>query len=257
MRHVTGWLVRHQRLASNLAIAGFALFAAWPVQASNFGVPENLPPWGLTQDLPAGQRGIYADLAAAIAARTHAPLEIKFVPYGRMLQGIKSGDLDFAFGVIGPATSEAGTFTSVVGKVPMVAVARKGLSLKTLNDLHGFAEVGYLRGGSCGPAVDADAAIKRVAQDSYDSAIRKMAAGRLDAWCSAKPGFTYALGALKMGDEMGDQVDYGEVKIAFQVTSAKTDSAEAHELGGIVDQLVSDGTAGKIFTRYVGAPYTP
>jgi polar amino acid transport system substrate-binding protein len=251
MKHMTS------RLMIQLSLASIALLVGLQARAANFGVPENLPPWGLDATLPAGQQGIYVDLAEAIAARTHIPLEIKFVPYGRMLQGIKSGDLDYAFGVIGPATSEAGTFTTVVGKVPMVAVARKGLSLKALDDLHGFNEVGYLRGGSCGPLVDADAAIKRVAQDSYDSAIRKMAAGRLDAWCSAKPGFTYALGALKMAADMGDQLDYGEVKIAFQVTSAKADTAETHELETVTAKLVSDGTAGQIFTRYVGAPYSP
>jgi ABC-type amino acid transport substrate-binding protein len=248
---MTRWLVRH------LPIAGIALFSALQAQAATFGVPENLPPWGLAESLPVGERGIYADLATAIAARTHVPIEMKFVPYGRMLQGIKSGELDYAFGVVSPATSEAAPFTATVGKLPMIAVARKGLSLKTLQDLHGFTDVGYLRGGSCGAVVDGDTAIKRVAQDSYDSAIRKLAAGRLDAWCSVKPGFTYALTALKMGDEMGETLDYGEVKIGFQVTRDKLETAETRELVTVVDQLVSDGETGKIFTHYVGAPYTP
>jgi ABC-type amino acid transport substrate-binding protein len=136
-------------------------------------------------------------------------------------------------------------------------VARKGLSLRTLNDLHGFNEVGYLRGGSCGAAVDGDAAIRRVTQDSYDSAIRKLAAGRLDGWCSVKLGFDYALANLKMAAEMGDRMDYAEVKIGFQVTAAKADSAKAHELAGIVETLVREGVAGKIFTHYVGSAYQP
>jgi len=139
----------------------------------------------------------------------------------------------------------------------MVAVARKGLALKTLADLHGFSEVGYLRGGSCGAAVDGDAAINRIAQDSYDSAIRKMAAGRLDGWCSVKGGFTYALGVLKLETEIGDQIDYGEVKIGFQVTSAKAESAEARSMSAVVEKLVSDGIAGQIMARYLGAPYPP
>ena len=138
-----------------------------------------------------------------------------------------------------------------------MAVARKGLSLKTLDDLHGFTEVGYLRGGSCGAVVDGDAAIHRVSQDSYDSAIHKLAAGRLDGWCSIKAGFTYALNGLKMTADVGDQLDYGEVKIGFQVTNGKADSTEAHDLTAAVDKLVSDGVAGKIFTTYLGSPYSP
>jgi len=251
MRSMTRWLVRFS------PVVGIALFAALQAQGATIGVPENLGPWGLSPTLPAEQRGIYVNLAEAIAAHTQIPIEIKFVPYGRMLQQVKSGELDFAFGVVGPATSEAGPFTTIVGKVPMVAVARKGLSLKSLNDLHGFSEVGYLRGGSCGATIDADAGIKRVSQDSYESAIRKMAAGRLDGWCSVKAGFTYTLGILKMDAEMGDQLDYGEVKIGFQVTSAKVDSPEAHELATVAGKLVSDGVAGQIFTRYLGSPYPP
>ncbi|MGD0433115.1 MAG: transporter substrate-binding domain-containing protein [Acetobacteraceae bacterium] len=251
MRHMA------HRLARYSLVAGIALFAAPRVNAATIGVPENLGPWGLSPSLPADQRGVYVNLAEAIAAHTKVPIEIKFVPYGRMLQQVKSGELDYAFGVVGPATVDAGQFTAIVGKVPMVAVARKGLALKTLNDLHGFTEVGYLRGGSCGAAVDSDAAIKRVSQDSYESAIRKMAAGRLDGWCSVKAGFTYTLGTLKMESEMGDQLDYGEVKIGFQVSNAKADSAEAHELTAVVDKLVTDGAAGQIFTRYLGSAYAP
>jgi ABC-type amino acid transport substrate-binding protein len=248
---MTSWLVRH------LAIAGVALCAALPARAATIGVPENLPPWGLTASLPVGQRGIYVDVADAVVSRTHQTFEIKFVPYGRMLPQIKDAELDYAFGVISPATTAAAPFLAVIGKAPMVAVARKGLSLKTLDDLRGFTEVGYLRGGSCGALVDGDAAIKRNGQDSYESAIRKMASGRLDAWCSLKPGFVYALAQLKMESQMGEQLDFGEYQIGMQVTGAKAESAEAHELAAIIDKLISDGTMGQIWIRYVGAPYTP
>lgn len=250
MRRMTRWL------AHCLPIAG-VLLAALPAQAALFGVPENLPPWGLTADLPAGQRGIYADLAQVIAARSPTPIEIRFVPYGRMLQQVKAGELDYAFGVISPATAEAAPFTAVIARLPMIVVARKGLALTKLDDLHGFNEVGYLRGGSCGAVVDGDAAIKRVAQDSYDSAIRKIAAGRLDAWCSVKAGFTYALGVLKMEADMGEHLEYGEVKIGFQVTGAKAESTDAQALTAVVETLVKEGAVGEIFTRYVGAPYAP
>jgi ABC-type amino acid transport substrate-binding protein len=251
MRNIAAWLARR------LPVAGILLCGTIQVQAANIGVPENLGPWGISPSLPDEQRGIYVNLAEAIASHTSVPIEIKFVPYGRMLQEVRSGELDYAFGVVGPATSDAGKFTTIVGKVPMAAIARKGLTLKTLADLHQFNEVGYLRGGSCGAMVDADTAIKRVPQDSYESAIRKMAAGRLDGWCSVKAGFTYTLKTLKMDAELGDELEYGEVKIGFQVTNAKADSAEAHELAAVAAKLVSDGEAGKIFTRYLGSPYTP
>ena len=251
MTNIAAWLARR------LPIAGIVLCGAVQVQATTIGVPENLGPWGISPTLPEDQRGIYVNLAEAIATHTSVPIEIKFVPYGRMLQQVKSGELDYAFGVVGPATSDAGKFTTIVGKVPMVAVARKGLALKSLDDLHQFSEVGYLRGGSCGAMIDADTDIKRVPQDSYESAIRKMAAGRLDGWCSIKAGFTYTLSTLKLDAELGDQLEYGEVKIGFQVTNGKAESAEAHELTTVTGKLVSDGEAGKIFTRYLGSPYTP
>jgi hypothetical protein len=60
-----------------------------------------------------------------------------------------------------------------------------------------------------------------------------------------------------MTADMGDELDYGEVKMGFQVTSAKAGSPEAQELDKVVEKLVSDGTTGQIFTHYVGAPYTP
>jgi polar amino acid transport system substrate-binding protein len=249
MMHMKSWVAGH--------LVGLTLFAAVQARAATIGVPENLPPFGLAATNPAGQRGIYADMADAIMARTKIPIEIRFLPYGRMLQEVKTGGVDYAFGVVSPAISEAGPFIAVVAKVPMVAVARKGLSLKTLTDLRSFTEVGYLRGGSCGPVVDGDAAIHRVSQDNYDSAIHKLAAGRLDGWCSIKAGFIYALTALKMNAEIGDQLEYGEVKMGFQVTSAKAGLDEAKEMAAVVEKMVSEGVTGKIFSQYVGAPYLP
>ena len=251
MKPITNWPVRL------LPIVGMVLCAVMPARAATIGVPENLPPWGLTASLPAGERGVYVDVADALVARSHQTFEIKFVPYGRMVPLIKDGELDYAFGVVSPTTSAAAPFVAVIGKSPMIAVARKGLSLKTLADLRGFSEVGYLRGGSCGADVDGDAAIKRTGQDSYDSGIRKLASGRLDAWCSLKPGFVYALGQIKMEADVGEQLDYGEYKIGMQVTAAKAESAEAQEVAAIIGDLIRDGTMGKIFTHYVGAPYTP
>jgi ABC-type amino acid transport substrate-binding protein len=251
MWHMKSWL------AGYLPLAGIALSAALQAQAATIGVPENLPPFGLAAANPPGERGIYADMADAIVAHTKIPIEIKFMPYGRMLQELKTGGVDYAFGVVSPAIAEAGPFIATVAKVPMVAVARKGLSLKKLEDLHGFTEVGYLRGGSCGPLVDGDAAIHRVSQDNYDSAIHKLAAGRLDGWCSIKAGFMYALNNLKMNADIGDQLEYGEVKMGFQVISGKAGSAEAKEMAAVVEQVVGEGITGKVFSHYVGAPYLP
>jgi polar amino acid transport system substrate-binding protein len=251
MGQAKNWVVRQ------LSIAGIALAAAAPAQAATIGIQENLPPFSLAATNPSGQRGIYPDMADAIVARSKIPIEIKFMPYGRMLQELKTGGVDYAFGIVSPAIAEAGPFIATVAKVPMVAAARKGLALHKLEDLHNFTEVGYLRGGSCGPLVDGDAAIHRVSQDNYDSAIHKLAAGRLDGWCSIKAGFVYALNALKMTSEIGDQLEYGEVKMGFQVTGGKAGSAEAKEMAAVVEKIVSEGGTGQIFTHYVGAPYLP
>jgi len=91
-------------------IAGIALLVALHVNAATIGVSENLGPWAIGPTLPAEQRGIYVNLAEAIAARATTPIEIKFVPYRRMLQQVKSGELDHAFGVVGPATLSRGAY---------------------------------------------------------------------------------------------------------------------------------------------------
>jgi ABC-type amino acid transport substrate-binding protein len=238
-------------------IAASLIAVAPSARAATIAVPENLGPWGLSANLPTDQRGIYANLAEALQASSSVPLDIKFVPYGRMLQGIKSGDVDYAFGLVTPATLDAAPFTTIVAQVPMLAVARKGMPLKALDDLHGFKDVGYLRGGSCGPLVDGDAAVHRVPQDSYETAIRKLAAGRLDGWCSIKAGFTYTLSSLKLDSDLGDQVEYGAIKIGLQVSKANLGTPDEQSLSATMKKIVASGTAGQIFTHYLGAPYQP
>ncbi|WP_158808503.1 ABC transporter substrate-binding protein [Beijerinckia sp. L45] len=225
--------------------------------AAIIAVPVNIAPWALTPDLPAGQRGIYADLADAVAARAKTRITVTFVPYGRMLEGVRSGEFDYAFSIVSQGKAAAAPFTVIIAKAPMIAVARKGLSLKTLADMHHFAEVGQLRGGSCGAEIDDDPAIHRVSQDSYELGIRKLAAGRLDGWCSIKAGFIYTLDKTDMAAKIGDQLDYGEVQVGMQVTRAKLDTAETKDVRAVIEGLLADGTVGRIFSRYVGKPYTP
>lgn len=226
-------------------------------EASVIAVPENVPPWGMSAEAPKGGRGIYADLAYAVAHRSSTPIEVKFVPYGRMLEGVRSGEFAYAFGVVSPATAAAAPFTSTIAKVPMIAVARKGLALKSVADLHAFRDVGYLRGGSCGGLIDNDPAIHRLSQDSYVVAIRKLAAGRLDGWCSIKAGFVFNLSKLGMASEIGEELDYGDVKIGLQVTRSKIGSPEAQGVIDAVEALARDGTVAHVFQDYVGASYAP
>jgi hypothetical protein len=60
-----------------------------------------------------------------------------------------------------------------------------------------------------------------------------------------------------MNDDIGDQLEYGAVKMGFQVTTGKAGSAEAMDMAAVVEKLVSDDSIGQIFNRYVGAPYPP
>jgi ABC-type amino acid transport substrate-binding protein len=228
-----------------------------PAYAATIGVPENVAPWGLTPDLPPGERGIYADLADAVVKRSKVQIVIKFVPYGRMLEGVRSGELDYAFALVSPFTAATAPFTSIIAKVPMMVVARKGLPLKTMADLHSLAEIGHLRGGSCGVVIESDPAIHRSTQDSYEVAIRKLAAGRLDGLCGIKAGFLYSLARTGMADKIGDQLDYDAFQIGMQVTHTKLNTADASNVSAIVDGLLKDGTVGRIFSQYLGSSYPP
>ncbi len=248
------------RLTSIVAAIALAIglkVSAMPASAATIAVPENLGPWGLSAAFETGQRGVYADLADALARRVDLPIKVEFVPYGRMLEGVRTGEFDYAFGVVSPAIEAVGPFIAMVGKLPMVAVARKGLKLSNVADLHGFDTVGFLRGGSCGQLIDGDPSIHRMSQDSYETAIRKLASGRLDGWCSVKAGFDYALNNLGMTDQIGDQFNYGSASLGLQASQAKAGTSEAKVMAQAVAGLVDDGTASLIFTHYLGKAYPP
>lgn len=240
-----------------IALAAVVQVFALSAHGETIAVPENQGPWGFNAAAPVGQQGVYADLANALSRRLDMSVKVEFVPYGRMLEGVRTGQFDYSFAVVSPALAEAGPFITMVAKIPMIAVARKGLKLASLDDLHSFESVGLLRGGSCGKAVDSDPAIHLASQDNYEVAIRKLAAGRLDGWCSSKAGFDYALGNLHMADQMGNKFEYGEVNIGLQASHAKAGTPEADRMAHAVADLVAEETAGRVFMQYLGKTYSP
>ena len=133
----------------------FLLFAldARPSEPLIWGV-TNIAPWGpnpATPDAPS----ISSDIIQELAHRTGQPMQVLPEPFARVLQGLRDNRLAIALAFRSPAAEDYSVYAACLFKVPIVAIARRGFTVRDLTDLRQLSQgIGTIRGVAYGDGFD-------------------------------------------------------------------------------------------------------
>ncbi len=149
------------------------------------------PPY-FSEKLPGG--GFVTEITYAAFARVGYDLKVKFLPFARMIQQVKQGEVQGALGIFhSKQRSEFMAYSEPVYNSEVVFFCRreKPIKVSELESLSQY-EIGVLRGGLTAKML-AEQGLKLSPVNNIDTNLRKLLRSRVDLVASDKLNFQYLL----------------------------------------------------------------
>lgn len=163
------------------------ILSSFAAQASNdaqkFLILESFP-WAFYDQ--ERLKGVAVDWLSALSAQHNLAITPVVASFQRGFEYAKRGDIDFMIAPDTPRFRAMGTPVLPVLSVPLMLVARPGLSVTDTAKLMDFSSLGLVSGLLLDEVDMPAIALPPVEEVHIDSALRRMAVGRLDALIVSK-----------------------------------------------------------------------
>lgn len=142
-------------------------------------VADSWPPF-TDSDLPGG--GLATSIVTAALTRAGYASNVEQVPWARALMGIGEGRYDILVNTwYNDSRTRLGAFSEpyLTNRIRLLRPQNKPLSYRRLADLYDYS-IAVVRDYAYSPGFDSDARLHKVAVRNFSSAVRMLAAGRVD-----------------------------------------------------------------------------
>lgn len=193
--------------------------------------------------------GLNHDLVAEISKRANLKFKMKRENKAKTLLDMRNGTGQFTFGYRNKDTDSYLETPICLFTHPVLAVSRPGVALKKIEDMRGFKNgVGVILGSGASNEFDADPAIKKVSQSSYDQMFENMKNGKLDAAMGSGLGLAYFLRESKK--PYGDKLEVGRSDYCLLVEKTRMKAPETAKVIAAIEALKKEGAFEKIVAKY-------
>lgn len=210
----------------------------------------NIAPWGYL-DKDNNIAGIEYEIIKAISTEMNEEIDIKLVPYKRMMYYLKTGDVDFSIFFRSEKSELAAEPIIKWGALDIVIISNKETPIKNYSDLKKRSTCVRL-GGYFSDKFDKDDSIKKVHQQNYSRCIALLKQKKVDGVIGTAATLFYELkqqdypiSALASPMPVNMKEDW----IHFSRKSEKKEKQE--KLKAAVNKLIENGTFSKIFSKYL------
>ncbi|MCV2350419.1 substrate-binding periplasmic protein [Paucibacter sp. Y2R2-4] len=242
-------------------LAALLLCAALPcASAAEFKVDLiQFDPWAKPNPDPALSAkepyvGIIVDLLKEFERRSGHSTVRMLTPYARVERDLQVGDIDFSIMAWGDARAAYASRGTALVPLEFGVRARQGVPLKSYEDLKNIVTAAP-RGLKVDPRFDVDPTVRKELVLDYTQAIRISVANR-DA--KAVAGSLSTLGHLihKFGleAEFGDVLVLNTTHLTVAFSRKSTQLAAEAQVNAVFKTMVEDGTAKKIYERWMFPP---
>ncbi|OYQ16594.1 substrate-binding periplasmic protein [Elstera cyanobacteriorum] len=236
---------------SAVLAAGMLVAATVAARAETVFVPNNAP-WAFQQ----GDKtvGILVTVTQELGKRAGLDLAARDVPVARMIDSINTKQGDFA--MIGALTKIDADQVGEVFSIPIVALARKGVPLKSYDDLKPL-NTAFVKGTNFGSDYDKDASLKKSEEPNFEQLLKKMQAGRIDVGVGSAPGLRFSAKVFDVSDTLGDSLKLTDTPLALFVARDKLPAETVTKVKTALAAMRSDGTIDGIIGQYVTKDWAP
>lgn len=223
------------------------------------GVAEP-PVWGITNVAPWGGEvetsetpSISGAIIQEISRRVGIEFRIEPLPYARLLRRIEADTIDIALSFRRQDAEAFSAYPACLFRVPIVAYARKGLTLRQYEDLtHLSGGIGVIRGVTYGERFDQDPTVVRSVETDFPPMLRKLAAGRLDGVAGSTVMLMHYAQQTNVTGLLGDRLLLTLTEVCLQVPKGRADVPLTRAVVAAVRAMAAEGWAEALITRRIG-----
>jgi len=237
-----------------------ALLLGLPVGAASAPVAAPLPSlravtllapmFGMQQQ---GQvSGIFVDVINALARESGIGISNTMVPKVRGQVMLDNGSADLMIGFDSAELLSHARHVAMVASFDVGIVARAGVRLRSLVDLHGLT-VGQLRGADYSRAFVQDAAILKYDTNTMAQILQMLMVGRVDAAIGVRESLYYGMRSEGIAPQrVGDFLPLESKPAWLHYANRSYNAALAAQLAAALQRLQAAGTIAAIIQRYAG-----
>ena len=213
------------------------------------GVIDNRPIGYLDQ--MGESQGVHWDYMALILQKSNICHKSKLLPYSRIWQSLSLGDTDFSIAFSSPDKMNEFERVALIREVQTVVIARKGIALKSYDDLYGI-RIGKTRGTKLSERFDHDDKLQILELNDYQQVTKMLLANRIDAIAGSGLVSTYQLAwnqALDIMD-ISSKVVLGTREQWLHMSKHSDFNVQAPLLASTVERLRLSGELDAIMDKH-------
>jgi len=196
--------------------------------------------------------GIFVDVMSELARESGIRISNMMAPKVRGQIMLEIGSADLMIGFDNPDLSAHARHVAPVASFDVGIVARAGVRLQSLSDLHGLT-VGQLRGADYSQAYARDSAILKYDTSTMSQILQMLALGRVDAAIGVRESLYYGMKSEKIAPQrIGDFLPLESRQAWLHYANSTYNAALAERLAAALQRMQAAGTIAAIIRRNTG-----
>jgi polar amino acid transport system substrate-binding protein len=202
-------------------------------------------PWASYDKVSGKPVGVFPALVDELQRRTGFKITQSYQPFARIDHELETGVQDCTILVWSDNRERIVERGEFVATHPMGVIARRGVSLKSYDDLKGMT-ISVLRGLAIEPHFDNDADVHKDYDSDYTLGVRKMAHKRVDAIAGAVPTIQFLARQEGLEQYLGDRLMLIETPLLLQCSKKSANLDLMPVLNRVIREMREDGTIKRI-----------
>lgn len=213
-------------------------------------------PWGFVAQGSHRLQGIWVEVAAAVAAEAHFPVELHWAPYARVVRDLTHDRTEASFLARLPQREGKLIPVAHLFDFSTVILTRKGVSIEAYDDL-AHLRIGVLPGAQLSPRFDKDNKLLKLPFRNYEILLHLLAIGRLDAIAGNSVSLAYWVRQRHLERQVGMTWTLQRTPMWLFVSPHSSRQAAIPVLRASVVRLRQQGVFEQIIGRYAGEKWKP
>lgn len=237
-----------QGMARTALIMLMLLLSFVPARAGELRfITIDVAPWASLDPTTQKPVGVFPAVVAEFQRRTGHSIAITLHPFARIDRELETGAQDCTIIVWNDTRAGIVKKGALLAHHPVGIIAAKGVRLDGFDDLHRLNGISVLRGLAMGGGFDENARLRKEFDTDYQTGLRKLAHGRVEAVAGAMPTIRYLAAQMGLDHHLGQQLLLSQMDLVLQCSLKSPHLNAMEQFNRAIRDMRDDGTLDAIF----------